>query len=138
MVIAKKYEDPTVATRQREMDAAKKASMEHCRELAEKRRACGCRKGQGLVGGIHYDALMEAVKQEGPEVLGAAAKGWWDDMKRMNPWMCADGCVPDGNSVNGHRGRHGVVRERFMRGRWWKWEHGEWVPARQVEKKGIR
>ena len=73
-----------------------------------------------------------------PVSLGYAFECYWDDMKRANPWMCIDGKVPDGNSTNGHRGRHGVVKERYVAGiGWMHWENGEWQPGEATGRKGI-
>lgn len=138
MLIKQKWNDPTFGARKASMRRAKEAAMRHCRMEREKRKARGSnakfRKGDS----VHFDALAEAVRSEGPEVLSAAAKGYWDDMKRANPWMCIDGEVPDGNSRNGHRGRHGVVKERYVAGiGWMHWENGEWQPGEATGRKGI-
>lgn len=138
MLIKQKWNDPTFGARKASMRRAKEAAMRHCRMEREKRKARGSnakfRKGDS----VHFDALAEAVRSEGPEVLSAAAKGYWDDMKRANPWMCIDGKVPDGNSTNGHRGRHGVVKERYVAGiGWMHWENGEWQPGEATGRKGI-
>lgn len=138
MLIKQKWNDPTFGARKASMRRAKEAAMRHCRLEREKRSARGSnakfRKGDS----VHFDALAEAVRSEGPEVLSAAAKGYWDDMKRANPWMCIDGEVPDGNSANGHRGRHGVVKERYVAGiGWMHWENGEWQPGEATGRKGI-
>ena len=139
MLIKQKWTDRTYGARAASMQRAKEAAMRHCKAEREKRSALGSnakfRKGDS----VHFDALAEAVRTEGPEVLSAAAKGYWDDMKRANPWMCIDGEVPDGNSPNGHRGRHGVVKERYVAGYgWMHWENGEWQPGEATGRKGLK
>ena len=114
----------------KEMETAKAETAAAMKDLAARREAAGAKPGEGRVGGVHIKALMAAVQSEGPEVLSASADGWWNDMKRAYPWMCADGRVPDGNSLNGRYGRHGKVSRRYWRGAWWKWERGEWRPER--------
>ena len=125
---------------QAKMNRAKAANYAAMRDLAAKRQAAGVKAGEGRVGGIHQEAVMEAIRQEGPEVMTTAAKCWWDDQVRLNPWLAADGVVPDGNSANGRYGRHGKVRERMRSGRWEHWDArvGGWVEGEITPRKGIR
>lgn len=129
-----------VGAAQARMDHAKEVCYREMKDLAAKRKAVGAKPGEGRIGGVHRDALFEAVRQEGPEVLSSAAKGWWDDQKRLNPWMCADGVVPGTDSINGHRNRLGKVSERWMKGKWYHWDSkvGDWVPGEITKRKGIR
>lgn len=141
MRIQSKSGDATYGARQRKMERAKAATAAAMKDLAAKRSAAGAKSGEGRVGGVHIDAVMEAINQEGPEVMSQAASGWWEDQKRLNPWMCADGVVPDGNSPNGRYGRHGKVRERYVAGRGWEhWDPSvrDWVPGEIGKRKGIR
>lgn len=113
---------------QAKMDAAKRVAYKEMKDLAAQRQAVGAKKGEGRVGGVHRDAMFAAIASEGPEVLTAAAKSWWDDQKRRNPWMCADGVVPGTDSINGHVCKYGKVSERWMNGKWYHWENGKgWV-----------
>jgi hypothetical protein len=48
-------------------------------------------------------ALMNAVNTEGREVLSDAGKGYWEDQKRLYPWIDAQrsgGPIPAGRSRN--------------------------------------
>ena len=128
-----------VGAAQKRMDAAKAEAHAAMKDLAAQRQAVGAKAGEGRVGGVHREALFEAIRQEGPEVLSSAAQSWWDDQKRMNPWMCADGHVPGCDSINGHRNRIGKVRERMRGGHWEHWDAklGDWVPGEITPRKGI-
>lgn len=87
---------------------------------------------EGLTGCVSREALMNAVKSEGIQVLSPAAKGYWDDMKRRYPHLNLSGRpAPDGCNLAGTVNRFGrvkrrtrvvegvgLVRERFEGGRW--------------------
>lgn len=134
MVIRKGYEDRGYARRARRMERAKERAMKACREERQRRDALGRNGKFRKRGSIHYEALAEAVAQEGPEVLSAAADGYWKDMERANPWMMIDGTPEDGNSLNGHKGCHGKVAKRYVHGKgWMEWKDGGW---RRVEDRG--
>lgn len=128
MVIkSKTMRDSTYTARRAAMENAKRISMEHCVDLRKRREAVGAKRGEGRTGGIHRDAFFAAIRDEGPEVVGAGSEGWWNDQKRLYPWIAADGNVPDGNSANGHYGRHGKVKERYTASRGWEhWSRGAW------------
>ena len=116
---------------QKSLDAARAVAAEEMKTLREQRRAVGAKPGEGRVGGWHIDAVMNAVATEGPEVLSGAAKGYWDDMRRLYPEMCADERVPGTDSINGHACKYGKVKERWIHGVWHKWDkkRREWVPS---------
>ena len=60
-------------------------------------------------------------------MLSAAAASYWRDMERANPWMMIDGEPEDGNSLNGHKNRHGVVAKRWTaKMGWMRWRKGRW------------
>ena len=127
MLLKKGYEDRGYARRAARMQRAKERAIEACREERSRRDAMGRNGKFRKRGSVHFEALAEAVRQEGPEVLGAAAEGYWRDMERANPWMMIDGKPEDGNSINGHRGRHGVVAKRYVPGKGWhEWRNGRW------------
>lgn len=107
--------------------------------LREKRRAAGAKKGEGRVGGWHRDAVLNAIMGEGPEVMSSAASSYWDDMKRKYPEMCADDAIPSTDSPNGHTGRLGKVKEKFIGGKWYHWDRAQrtWVPGEVSKRKGI-
>ena len=125
---------------QASLDQARAYAAAEMKELRERRRAAGAKKGEGRVGGWHIDAVMNAVATEGPEVLSGAAKGYWDDMKRLYPEACADDAVPGTDSANGHKNRLGVVKERWRGGRWEHFDKklGEWVAGEVTKRKGIK
>ena len=79
MRIQSKGGDATYGARQRKMERAKAATAAAMKDLAAKRKAAGAKSGEGRIGGVHIDAVMEAINQEGPEVMSQAASGWWDD-----------------------------------------------------------
>lgn len=77
-------------------------------------------RAEGLTGCISREALMNAVRSEGVQVLSTAAKGYWDDMKRRYPHLNLSGRpAPTGNNLNGTRNRLGRVawRMRMVGGR---------------------
>ena len=124
---------------QKSLDAARAVAAEEMKTLREQRRAAGAKPGEGRVGGWHIDAVMNAVASAGPEVLSSAAKGYWDDMKRLYPEACADDNIPGTDSANGHKNRLGVVKERYRAGRWEHWDkkRGEWVAGEITKRKGV-
>ena len=124
---------------QKRLDAARASAATEMKSLREQRKAAGAKKGQGRIGGWHVDAVMNAIASEGPEVMTAAAKGYWDDMKRRYPEMCADDAIPGTDSANGHRNRLGKVREKWIKGQWYHWDNelGDWVPGEITKRKGI-
>lgn len=126
MVLKTAYEDRGYAKRAARMERVKGAAMRACADERRRRDALGRNARFRKRGSVHYEALAEAVAQEGPEVLSAGAEGYWRDMERANPWMMIDGKPEDGNSINGHRGRHGKVSMRYVRGRWHRWRNGRW------------
>lgn len=126
MLLKKGYEDKGYAARATDMAKAKASAMRACAAERSRRDALGRNGKFRKRGSVHYEALAEAVLTEGPEVLSAAAEGYWRDMERANPWMMIDGAPEDGNSINGHRGRHGKVSMRRVNGKWYRWRSGRW------------
>lgn len=124
---------------QKHLDDARAFAASEMKELRQRREAAGAKKGEGRVGGWHIDAVMNAVATEGPDVLSGAARGYWDDMRRLYPEMCADGNVPGTDSANGRVNRYGRVKERYRAGRWEHWDakRGDWVPGEITKRKGI-
>lgn len=96
-------------------------------------KACQHTRKEGLVGKMDQAVFMEAVRQEGPEVLSPAAQGYWDDMTRLYPHLSLNGRVPDGRSLNGRYGRQGKVSKRWVRGVWYIWDNGGWVPEKKEQ-----
>ena len=115
---------------QKELDSAREFAAAEMKELRQRREAAGAKPGEGRVGGWHRDAVMNAIATEGPDVLSSAAKGYWDDMKRLYPESCADDRVPGTDSLNGHGCKFGRVSRRYVRGQWWVWKNGEWRAER--------
>jgi len=139
IAVKKGVDRQALGAAQKRMDAARATAAAEMKDLRERRKAAGAKPGEGRTGGWHRDAVMNAVETYGPDVLGSAAKGFWDDMKRLYPEACADDAVPGTDSANGRKNRLGVVRERYRHGRW---EHfdtttGEWVPGELTKRKGI-
>ena len=124
---------------QKHLDAARAENAAAMKELREQRKAAGAKRGEGRVGGVHIDAVMNAIATEGPEVMTSAAKGYWDDMKRMYPEISADDSIPGTDSANGRRNKYGVVKERWRNGRWEHFDkkRGEWVAGEITKRKGI-
>ena len=124
---------------QRDLDCKRAFAAAEMKELRQRREAAGAKPGEGRVGGWHRDAVMNAIATEGPDVLSSAAKGYWDDMKRLYPEMCADGRVPGTDSINGRGNRYGKVKERYRNGRWEHWDakKHDWVPGEVTKRKGI-
>lgn len=135
------FVDKTVGERQARLDKARIEMAQANKELRELRAAAGAKAGQGRVGGVPAEAFFNAIRTEGPEVATAAASGYWKDMAREYPEMFGDGrAVEDGNSPNGHVGRHGVVRERYVAGQgWMHWDAAarDWRPGEITGRKGI-
>ena len=125
---------------QADMDRKRAFVAEEMKELRQRREAAGAKPGEGRVGGWHRDAVLNAIESEGPEVMSAAAEGYWRDMTRLYPEACADGRVPGTDSINGQYNRYGRVRERFVGGRWVHWDDraNGWVEGQVTKKKGIR
>lgn len=72
-------------------------------------------KGGGGVNvrNVSMDAVMNAVNTEGPEVMSAAGKGYWDDMARKYPWLQRGG----GSTRKVYkRGDKLISRSRFGKG----------------------
>lgn len=138
--VQKNADDRKMAREQKRLDAAKSATFEAMKELREKRRAAGRSDKQGLVGQIHYDALMNAVEQEGPDVLSSAGRDYFEFEARQNPWMTVDGKAPGTDSINGHRCRLGKVKEKYIGGEWYHWDakKGDWVKGEATKRRGIR
>ena len=127
MLLKKAYEDTGYAARAAGMAKAKASAMRACARERQRRDALGRNGRFRKRGSVHYEALAEAVRTEGPEVLSAAAAGYWKDMERANPWMMIDGKPEDGNSPNGHRNRHGKVSMRWTAATgWMRWRKGRW------------
>jgi len=118
---------------QKRMDAARAFAAAEMKELRERRAAAGAKHGEGRTGGWHIDAVMNAVATEGPDVLSGAAAGYWDDMRRLYPEMCADGAPPGTDSANGRKNRLGVVKLKWIRGVWHRFDkkRGEWIPENE-------
>lgn len=71
-------------------------------------------------------ALMNAVRNEGREVLTPAAEGYWRDMGKRHPHLAA------GMDM----GRRSLkATSKFRDGRWWKRVDGEWVAEAPVRRK---
>lgn len=127
MVLKTAYEDATYGERKAGMARAKDAAMRACARERQRRDALGRNGRFRKRGSVHYEALAEAVRTEGPEVLSAAADGYWKDMERANPWMMIDGKPESGDSLNGHRNRHGKVSKRYIESKgWFEWRNGRW------------
>jgi len=127
MLIKKAYEDAGYTKRKADMARAKDAAMRACAVERRRRDAMGRNGKFRKRGSVHFEALAEAVRTEGPEVLSAAGASYWRDMERANPWMMIDGAPEDGNSLNGHKNRHGVVAKRYIPGKgWYEWRNGRW------------
>ena len=62
MRIQSKGGDATYGARQRKMERAKAATAAAMKDLAAKRKAAGAKSGEGRVGGVHIDAVMEAME----------------------------------------------------------------------------
>jgi len=77
---------------------------------------------RGLAMRVDQRAVLNAVSTEGKEVLGAAGKGYWEDMQRRYPHMRIDGRpIPSGRSLNERRCRLGKVTHR------WRMQAGKMV-----------
>ena len=128
-----------VGAAQAEMDRARAFAAAEMKDLRARREASGAKKGEGRVGGWHRAAVMNAVETEGPEVLSSAAKGYWDDMKRLYPEMCADGGAPGTDSPNGRKCRVGKVAEKYIGGKWYHWSPSDqtWVEGELTTRKGF-
>lgn len=138
--VQQNVDDKAMAAGQRRLDIAKAETFKAMEEVREMRRAAGKTKRRGRVGGIHYDALMNAVEQQGSEVLSAAGQDYFEHEMRINPWLSPDGKAPSRDSINGHKCRLGKVREKFMNGRWYHWDAkaGGWGPGEITKKKGVQ
>lgn len=138
--VQKNVNDKAMAREQRKLDVAKRETFEAMKELREKRRATGAKRRRGQTGAIHYDALMNAVDQMGPEVLGNAGREFWDFEARKNPWMTEDGVAPGTDSINGRKNRIGKVSEKMIGGVWYHWDERkqDWVEGEVKKRKGIR
>lgn len=137
--VQKSFDAAAHGREQRKLDIAKKETFEAMKELREERRAMGITKKQGRIGGIHYSALMNAVEQEGPEVLSAAGQDYFDHEARINPWITIDGKSPNTDSPNGHKTRFGKVKEKMIGGKWYHWDEkaGGWVEGEITKRKGV-
>lgn len=62
---------------------------------------------------VDLKAVMNAVNSEGREVLTKSAKGYWEDQKRLYPWIDS---MPNRGSSNGMRNRFGKVTWRKVYG----------------------
>ena len=84
---------------------------------------------QGLTMSISREALMNAVRTEGREVLTEAGSGYWNDMRRRYPHLNLNGSAPDGgDNLAGTRNRFGKVARRFTVARGWEVRvGGRWV-----------
>jgi hypothetical protein len=71
------------------------------------------------------EAVQNAIRTEGPEVMGAAGAGYWNDMRRMYPHTDMQ---PDIHTPR-ERTRFGKVTLRQRGGRWERRVAGEWVKA---------
>jgi hypothetical protein len=71
------------------------------------------------------EAVQNAIRTEGPEVMGAAGEGYWRDMRRMYPHTDMQ---PDIHTPR-ERTRFGKVTLRQRGGRWERRVAGEWVPV---------
>lgn len=136
----KTVDKQAVGRAQAKLDAARAYAAKEMSDLRAKRKALGIKPGEGRVGGWHRDAVMNAIQSEGPEVMSSAAKGYWDDMKRLYPEMCADDRIPGTDSINGRSNRHGKTAEKFVGGKWYHWDKklGAWVEGEVSKRKGIR
>lgn len=99
------------------MDRKKREDQILSRKLQHSRK-------EGLVSKVDQTVVMEAIQQEGPEVMTAAGQGWWDDMARRHPHIMLNGRIPSGESLNGRYGRKGKVSRRFVNGTRQIWDEG--------------
>lgn len=73
---------------------------------------------------ISPEAVANAIRTEGPEVMTEAGAGYWKDMRRMYPHLDLQ---PD--KGGGNMTRFGRVTQRKIGDTWWKRVDGEWVRA---------
>lgn len=120
---------------QASMDRKRAFVAKEMQELRARRKAAGAKPGEGRVGGWHRDAVMNAIATEGPEVMTDAAKGYWDDMKRLYPEACADDRIPGTDSLNGHGNRYGRVSKRYVGGKWYVWnaQANAWIEESEAK-----
>lgn len=101
------------------MDQATAAAV--LRRDQELNRRFPARPGGPLRMSISPEAVQNAVRTEGPEVMGQDGAGYWDDMRRMYPHLDMQ---PD--RVKGRRTRFGKATLRKRHGRWERWRKGQW------------
>ena len=77
-------------------------------------------------------AFMNAVRSEGPAILGNEGREYWRDQKRLYPHL-RGGRPVDGDSANGRQNRFGKVKARFMRGMWHEWDGRGWAPVEPAQ-----
>jgi hypothetical protein len=92
-----------------ELEGAKKRDQ----WMARRRERLGGFKKFGDSGRLHMQvdlkAVFNAVQSEGREVLTQSAKSYWEDQKRLYPWIDT---MPNRGSSNGMRNRFGRVTWR--------------------------
>ena len=93
-------------------ERAKRADLEVARVMGDAHKVG--QRGR-LVRSVDVRAVMNAVNQEGREVLSEAGEGYWRDMDRLHPHIRR--APSDGvSSVRGMRNRFGRVKERIVYG----------------------
>jgi len=90
----------------------------------ELNRSYPARPGGPLRMSISPEAVANAVRTEGPEVMEAAGEGYWRDMRRMYPHLDMQ---PD--RTKGRQTRFGKATMRQRGGRWERYIDGRWVPG---------
>jgi hypothetical protein len=70
------------------------------------------------------EAVQNAIRTEGPEVMGQDGEGYWKDMRRMYPHIDLQ---PD-RFVPARHTRFGKSRLRKRHGRWERWTADGWEP----------
>lgn len=110
------------------MRREKKLEIDASKALIRQRRELGLEgRREGRVGAKSRHAVLNAVRTMGKEILTEAGEDYWRFLERKYPWQAPDGRPRGTDSVNGHRCRQGKVSRRYMHGRWYVWQKGEWV-----------
>lgn len=90
------------------------------------------RPGGPLKMSVSPEAVANAVRTEGPEVLGADGEGYWKDMRRRYPHLDMN---PD-KHVSDRVSRFGKATLRKRGGRWQRWVNGAWREDRGAGRNG--
>ncbi len=102
------------AQAQATLDASRARTAAEAKRLRAQREAAGVKPGEGRTAVYGLEGVVNLREQYGPEIFTAAGQEIWDQAKRDYPEIVADGRIPGQDSINGHKGKFGLVEKKMI------------------------